>query len=71
MTQINNIGQLVELVKSGKLTNAELHKIVLETMSLFLSEDEHNLPREVLADMLEKHYDKYFTIGANIVPLFL
>ncbi len=69
--KIETFKDLLELIQSDILTNDQVYFVVLKSMNLFLSEDEYSLPRNELANMLQTHFDKYFTLGYKIVPLFL
>ncbi len=69
--QINSFDDLADLLQSDKLTNEQVSEVVRNSMSLILSKEQQNLPRKELVEKLREHYNKYFTQGHNIVPLFL
>ncbi len=69
--KIENIYQLLKLIESDKLTNKQVHEVVLKTMKLLLSEEEEQLPRTELTKRLKLFHDKYIATGHKITPLFL
>ena len=69
--EINTFDDLAESLEGNRLTNDQVFEVVQNTMGLILSNEQQDLPRKELVAKLRTHYNKYFTQGQTMVPLFL